>query len=52
MAFPADPSRVNLRSTIEVNYWCLLLHCSETQLRNAILAVGPGVDEVRVYLNR
>ena len=37
---PADPNRINLQSTIEVNYWCQTLNCTETRLRNAIHAVG------------
>jgi hypothetical protein len=47
---PADPIRVQLHSTNEVNYWCQHLNCSETRLRNAVLAVGPLVVDVRNYL--
>ena len=49
---PADPARINLQSTIEVNYWCQTLNCTETRLRNAIHAVGPLSADVRGYLNR
>lgn len=49
---PADPARVNVQSTIEVNYWCQALNCTETRLRNAVLAVGPLAADVRGYLNR
>ena len=49
---PADPTRINLQSTNEVNYWCQTFHCSETHLRNAVLAVGPLVADVQRYLNR
>ena len=49
---PADPTRVNVQSATEVNYWCQTLNCTETRLRNAILAVGPLVADVRAYLNR
>jgi hypothetical protein len=52
VAIPADPARINLRSTVEVNYWCQTLNCTETRLRNAVLAVGPQVDQVKAYLNR
>ena len=47
-----DPARINLMSTIAVNYWCSALHCSETQLRNAILAVGLLPADVKAYLSR
>ena len=49
---PADPARINLQSTIEVNYWCQTLNCTETRLRNAVLAVGPLAADVRGYLSR
>ena len=47
-----DLTRINLQSTIAVNYWCQTLNCSETQLRNAILAVGLLPSDVRNYLDR
>jgi hypothetical protein len=47
-----DPTRINLQSTIAVNYWCQALRCSETQLRNAVLAVGTLPADVQAYLNR
>ena len=49
---PADATRVNLTSTIEVNYWCQSLNCTETRLRNAVLAVGSLAADVRAYLQR
>ena len=49
---PADPTRVNLHSSLEVNYWCQALNCTETRLRNAVLVVGPLVADVRAYLLR
>ena len=49
---PADPTRILLTSTTEVNYWCQTLNCTETRLRNAVLAVGPLVADVRAYLTR
>ncbi|MDO7852302.1 DUF3606 domain-containing protein [Hymenobacter convexus] len=48
----ADPGLINLQSTIEVNYWCQALNCTETHLRNAMLAVGPLAADVRAYLSR
>ncbi|WP_083322154.1 DUF3606 domain-containing protein [Hymenobacter lapidarius] len=49
---PADVLRVNLASTREVNYWCQALNCTETRLRNAVLAVGLLAADVRAYLQR
>ena len=49
---PADPARINLASSVEVNYWCQALQCSETRLRNAVLATGLLVENVRAYLSR
>ena len=51
-ALPADPTRIHLASTVEVNYWCQTLNCTETRLRNAVLAVGPLAADVRAYLSR
>ena len=52
LSTPADPTRINLASGREVNYWCQALNCTETRLRNAVLAVGPVAAEVRAYLQR
>ncbi len=47
-----DTTRINLQSANAVNYWCQALNCSETRLRNAVLAVGVLPADVRAYLNR
>lgn len=49
---PADPTRIHLVSVTEVNYWCQTLNCTETRLRNAVLAVGSLAADVRTYLAR
>jgi hypothetical protein len=49
---PADAKRINIKSVNEVNYWCYTLNCTETRLRNAVLAVGPLTADVQAYLNR
>jgi hypothetical protein len=49
---PANTAYVNVQSINEVNYWCHTLHCTETRLRNAVLAVGLLATDVRAYLNR
>ena len=51
-SLPADPTRILLASNLEVNYWCQTLNCTETRLRNAVLAVGPLSADVRLYLAR
>ena len=43
---------MNLASTVEVNYRCQALNCTETRLRNAVLAVGPRAADVQAYLRR
>ncbi|MET4075321.1 DUF3606 domain-containing protein [Hymenobacter sp. UYCo722] len=49
---PADLARVNVQSSLNVNYWCQTLNCTETRLRNAVLAVGPLAVDVQAYLAR
>jgi len=49
---PADAKRINVNSTNEVNYWCRTFNCTETRLRNAVIAVGPLSADVQQYLNR
>lgn len=49
---PTDITRINLFSTLEVNYWCQALNCTETRLRNAVLAVGLLAADVQAYLQR
>ena len=49
---PADATRVNVRSTNEINYWCHTFNCTETRLRNAVLAVGLLAADVQNYLKR
>ncbi|MVN77803.1 DUF3606 domain-containing protein [Hymenobacter sp. HMF4947] len=51
-AIPADATRVNVLSTNEVNYWCRTFNCTETRLRNAVLAVGLLVSDVQAHLSR
>jgi hypothetical protein len=51
-AIPADAKRINIKSVNEINYWCHTFRCTETRLRNAVLAVGPRSADVQQYLNR
>ena len=47
---PANPSRVNIHDSWEVEYWCKELACTEFQLRRAVNAVGSWIEYVRAYL--
>jgi hypothetical protein len=49
-SLPTDPSRIQVHSIVEVNYWCQFLSCTQSQLRNALIAVGPLSANVRAYL--
>jgi hypothetical protein len=49
---PADATRINIKSVNEINYWCHTFRCTETRLRNAVLAVGLLVADVQTYLSR
>jgi hypothetical protein len=51
-SIPADATRINIKSVNEVNYWCRMLNCTETRLRNAVIAVGSLTADVQNYLNR
>lgn len=47
-----DLTRINLQSSVAVNYWCQAFNCTETRLRNAVLAVGLLPPDVQAYLSR
>lgn len=47
---PADRARISVEQDHEVRYWTQALDCTEEQLREAVAAVGPSVDEVRQHL--
>ena len=47
---PEDPDRINVNQPWEVLYWCRVLGCSETKLRQAVKAVGPMVEDVKKWL--
>jgi hypothetical protein len=49
---PADATRINIKSVNEVNYWCYTFNCTETRLRNAVIAVGSLAADVHTYLTR
>jgi hypothetical protein len=48
----ADDSRINVNEAYEVKYWSDKFGCSEEQLRQAVQAVGPMVNDVEKYLKK
>jgi hypothetical protein len=47
---PRDGARIDLGEDHELRYWTQNFGCTGTELRNAMMAVGPMVDNVRAYL--
>jgi len=47
---PLDPGRINSMDPIELKYQCTEFNCAETDLRDAIKAVGEHVTAVRDQL--
>ncbi|WP_082360406.1 DUF3606 domain-containing protein [Paracidovorax avenae] len=49
---PQDRTRINVNEPWEVTYWTKELGCSESDLRQAVKAVGVMVSAVRAELQR
>ena len=49
---PQDRSRINVNESHELRYWTQELGVSETQLRDAVKAVGPSATAVREHLRK
>lgn len=49
-SIPADPARVNVNDEEARRYWCQEFTCTETELLDAVRAVGELVADVRRYL--
>jgi hypothetical protein len=49
---PQDASRVNTNEKWEIDYWTEELGVSETELKEAVKAVGNSADNVRKYLRK
>ena len=47
---PEDPKKININQAWEVQYWCKVLGVTEDELREAVEAVGPMVEDVKAYL--
>ena len=48
---PLDHGRVNVLDPDAVSYWCKELHCTEAQLKDAVMKVGTHVAAVREQLH-
>jgi len=49
---PQDRSRINVNETHELRYWTQALGVTESQLRDAVKAVGPSATAVREHLRK
>lgn len=49
---PQDRSRINVNEPHELRYWTQELGVSESQLRDAVKAVGPSATAVREHLRK
>ncbi|GAB2912889.1 hypothetical protein GCM10027093_59010 [Paraburkholderia jirisanensis] len=49
---PQDPKQVNVNEPWELNYWSNKWGVTHSQLKDAVKAVGPHVDAVRVRLGK
>jgi hypothetical protein len=49
---PADASRIDIHVAAEMRHWVRELGRPELQLRDAVLAVGPLVADVRAHLQK
>ena len=46
---PIDSSKISLKESYEVTYWCGKFGCTKTQLTNAVKAVGHSASAVRKH---
>lgn len=47
---PLDPGRIDIIDQEELAYWRNELHCTESELAEAVTQVGEHVTAVREYL--
>lgn len=47
---PADAQRIDVNDPAEVRNWCKSLGCTESELTDAVEAVGTWADDVRDHL--
>ena len=46
----ADKIKINIRETLDINFWCDELGLRAEELKEIVQTVGPSVHEVRVHL--
>ena len=49
---PQDASRISTSEQWEISYWTKALGCSETELKEAVKAVGNSAEAVKNYLRK
>jgi hypothetical protein len=49
---PQDRARINVNEAHEIQYWTKQLGVSETQLREAVQAVGVSADAVKKHFGK
>lgn len=49
---PTDAQRIDIHDPQEIRNWCTSLNCTETELKDAVAAVGTWADHVRTYLGK
>ncbi len=49
---PADPACIDVHSAAELRHWVREIGRPATQIKQAVLAVGPRVVDVRAFLQR
>jgi len=47
---PLDPGRILEEDSLELQYWCKELRCTEAKLRETLAKVGNHVAAVREHL--
>ena len=47
---PEDPTKINVNQQWELNYWCNKFNVTESQLKQAVKAVGVMVKDVKKHL--
>jgi hypothetical protein len=43
-------TKIDLKETLDVNFWCEELNLRADELRDIVKQVGPAVHDVRLYL--
>lgn len=52
ITYPTDAQRIDIHDPQEIRNWCSSLGCSETELKNAVAAVGTSAKDVRAHLKK